>query len=68
MVEMLPPAKGADEYTLEEKRQIIRDAQVAAEKLMAYIRRLAEIDAHEGGGGHGGDGGIPLAGHPSSGG
>lgn len=66
MVDELPPAKAADEYTLEEKRRIIRDAQAAAEQLMQYIRRLAEIDANEGGG-HG-DGGSPFVGHPGSGG
>lgn len=63
MVADLPPTKSPDQYTVEEKRQIVKAAQAAAEDLVNYIRRLAEIDAAEGGQ-HGHP--SPDGGHPGS--
>jgi len=44
VIQELPPAKNADEYTPEERERIMEDAAAAAVLFAAHLRRLAEID------------------------
>lgn len=53
----LPPAKHASDYTLEERRAIVAEARKATEEVVAYLKRLAELDAEIEGASDGGDGG-----------